>query len=143
MVRSWDHESLEEERLAQAKGHRGRMLQTKGMKVPGGFGYPRQFSDARDNMRRDGFEDVGRDQSREGLEYQTKELGYYPVGDRKLIKCFNVESVTAGLWLGSSPSSRGARWLEKHRLEAKRWALGELVLETKLGDGGSLDLGDW
>lgn len=65
------------------------------------------------------------------------------MGDRKLIKCFNVESVMVGLWLGSFFSSCGVCWLEKYRLEAKRWALGELVLEIKLGDGGSFDLGDW
>lgn len=55
-----------------------------------------------DNVRMDGIENVGRDQHREGLECQTKELRCYLMLDRELIKCFTLESVMAGVWLGSS-----------------------------------------
>lgn len=48
-------------------------------------------------MRMGGIEDVGRDPLGEGLACQTKELGCYSVGTKELIRCFDLESVMAGV----------------------------------------------
>lgn len=48
------------------------------------------------------IKDVGRDLPGEGLACQTKELGCYPMDAKELIRCFSLESVMAGVWLGSS-----------------------------------------
>lgn len=36
------------------------------------------------------------------LNARTKELGCYLMFDRELIKCFTLDSVMTGVWLGSS-----------------------------------------
>ena len=61
-----------------------------------------------------GVEDVGRDQLGEGLGCQTKMLGCFPVGARELKRCFNLESIMAGVWVGSSFWQLGD-WLERHK----------------------------
>ena len=75
----------------------GRVMLTKGIKVLTALGIPGSSVWLRDNVKLDSVEDVGRNQHREGLECQTKELRCYPIGHRLLIKCFNLESVMAGV----------------------------------------------
>lgn len=83
----------------------------------------------------DGAEDLGRD--------QTKELGCYPMGDSELKTCFNLESIMAGVWLGSSLWQLwGSKFGKAEAWRPRDQAGRELVMEKSPRERGILASGD-